>query len=384
LHFRLDRDPALLEALTPRLGRDVRTIAQKLGQRGLLPPERYSSDIPDLVEGLHSQAVVWQGLRDMGRVWAGTDQRALAESCNAAAARLGVALRRALRASRTKLPDGALFVPTRLLDDERPYGSVTESRFGSYWNLVAPYAFASGLFAPSSPDARGVLAYLARHGTRMLGMPRAGAFSLYGESPAYPASGVNPAYGLNGARFLADNDRPDLLVLSLYGQLAAGMAPGTFVSGEAASVAPLPGSDYRSMYLPPNGASNASFLETVRLMLVHETRGRSGVPRGLQLAYATPRAWLRSGRSIVVRKAPTSFGSLTYAISSEADVVHVSVDLEGKRAPATLSLRLRLPGGAHISTALIGTRRLRLGRDGETLDLSGYGGRLELVVDVQR
>ena len=34
--------------------------------------------------------------------------------------------------------------------------------------------------------------------------------------------------------------------------------------------------------------------------------------------------------------------------------------------------------------ARIGTRRLRLGRNGETLDLSGCGGRLEVVVDVQR
>ena len=48
------------------------------------------------------------------------------------------------------------------------------------------------------------------------------------------ASGTNEVYGLNVARFLADNDRPDQLVLSLYGALAAGMTDGTFVSGESA------------------------------------------------------------------------------------------------------------------------------------------------------
>ena len=49
------------------------------------------------------------------------------------------------------------------------------------------------------------------------------------------------------------------------------MTPETFVSGEAASVTPLGNRYYRSMYLPPNSASNAAFLETLRLILVHET-----------------------------------------------------------------------------------------------------------------
>ena len=86
-------------------------------------------------------------------------------------------------------------------------------------------------------------------------------------------------------------------MLSLYGQLAAGMTRGTFVAGEGATVAPLGGERYRSMYLPPNGAANAAFLETLRLLLVHET------PDGLELAPATPRAWLAPGKRIVVRRA---------------------------------------------------------------------------------
>ena len=114
--------------------------------------------------------------------------------------------------------------------------------------------------------ADGVWAYLQRHGSRLLGLVRAGAYALYGRS-AYPRTGTDQVYGNDVARFLADSDRPDQLVLTLYGSLAAAMAPGTFVSGEAASVAPLGDSPLRSMYLPPNGASNAAFLETVRLLL---------------------------------------------------------------------------------------------------------------------
>ena len=151
----------------------------------------------------------------------------------------GSALLRAIHASERRLPDGSLFVPVRLLDDELPYDALSASRAGSYWNLVMPYALASGLLEPGGAEATGVARYLLLHGSRLLGLVRAGAYALYGDAPV-PTSGTDQVYGLNMARFLADNDRPDQLVLSLYGHLAAGMAPGTFVSGEAASVARCP------------------------------------------------------------------------------------------------------------------------------------------------
>jgi hypothetical protein len=226
---------------------------------------------------------------------------------------------------------------------------------------------------------------MLRHGSRLLGLVRAGAYSLYGQDADYPISGINPVYGLNVARFLADNDRPDQLVLSLYGQLSAGMAPGTFVSGEAASVAPLSGEHYRAMYLPPNGASNAAFLETLRLMLVHETHDRNGVPRGLQLAYATPRAWLRPGKRIVVRDAPTSFGRVAFSIQSFENRIRVSIDVPSRSPVRALSLRLRLPDGKRVSEVRLDGRPFRrLDSRAETIDLSGHTGRLELLVDVER
>jgi hypothetical protein len=219
------------------------------------------------------------------------------------------------------------------------------------------------------------------HGSRMLGLVRAGAYSLYGLEPRYPDSGVNPVYGLNAARFLADNDRPDQLVLSLYGQLAAGMAPGTFVSGEGLSVAPLDGERLRSMYLPPNGASNGSFLETLRLLLVHETRGRSGAPQGLELAYATPRAWLAPGKRIVVRRIPTSFGPVSYSIESRSGEIRVSLSAPTRQAPAELRLRLRLPAGEQIlSVAVDGRRHTRFDARTGAIDLAGLSGAMELVV----
>jgi hypothetical protein len=314
-------------------------------------------------------------------VWRETGRAALAARSGDLARRLGSALRRAVRKSQVRLRDGSLFVPVRLLDGERPHGSVTESRLGSYWNLVVPYALASGLVEARGADAEAVLRYLARHGSRLLGLVRSGAYSLYGRNPPYPESGINPVYGLNAARFLADNDRPDELVLSLYGQLAAAMSPGTFVAGEAVSVAPLRGERYPTTYLPPNAASNASFLETLRLMLVHEPRDRRGAPRGLELAFATPRAWLEPGRSLAVRDLPTSFGPLSYSIELLARSVRLSIEVPERARGKTVLIRLRLPSGRRISEVAVDGRAFwRFDAGAETIDLTGKAGRHELAV----
>ena len=190
----------------------------------------------------------------MSRVWAQTGHPELAARSRVLAVRLGVSLHRAVRKSMKRLPDGSLFVPVALLDKRAPFDRLTASREGSYWNLVMPYALASGFFAPHGAEANGVLRYLLGHGSRLLGVVRAKAEALYGNQ-AYPVSGMDQVYGLNVSRFLADNDRPDQLVLSLYGTLAAAMTPDTYVSGESGTVAPLGGAWYRSMYLPPNRAA---------------------------------------------------------------------------------------------------------------------------------
>ncbi len=386
LYYRLFRDRSYVDRATPALRSYVGALGRQIaaGSRGLLQRERYSSDIADSVYGLHSQAVVWQGLRWMAEVWEQTGRRTLAARCRSLARTLEAGLRRAVRESERRLPDGSLFIPVRLLDGEPAYDALTTSRAGSYWNLVAPYALASGLFAPGGPEARGALLYMLRHGSRLLGLVRAGAYALYGSSPTYPASGTDQVYGLNAARFLADNDRADQLVLSLYGQLAAAMTPGTFVAGEAASVAPLPGSPDRAMYLPPNGAANGTFLETLRLTLVHETRGRDGLPSGLELAFATPRAWLLPGRTIAVRRLPTNFGPLSFSIHSTEKTVRVSVDVPSRSPLRTLRLRLRLPNGKRIASVTVNDRPLAGRVQRETFDLPPRPGRLEVAANIGR
>ena len=376
-------DRTFLTQVTPRLARYVAIIGRELSTRDdLLPREQYSSDIPLEVYGLPAQAVVWEGLEAMARVWADTGHRALARRCASLAARLHAGLERAVAASERRLPDGSLFVPVMLLAAEDPYGSLTRSRLGSYWNLDMPYALGSGFFRAGSTQARGILAYMMGHGALIAGLVRAGAYSLYGRHAAPPVSGSDEVYGLELARFLADNDEAGELVLSLYAQLADAMTPGTFVSGEAASIAPLPGTSDRAMYLPPNSAADATFLETLRLTLVNEIEDGSGTPEGLELGYATPRRWLLPERSIHVRDLPTSFGPLSFAITAARRSIRVELEPTAT-TPRTLRLRLRLPDGERIIAVRLGGRPYR-GLDAATgtIDLSGLSGRIELTVSL--
>jgi hypothetical protein len=382
-YYRLFRGQNFVAAVTPSLRRVVKNFDRQLttGGKGLLRKERYGTDLGLGVYGLHSQAVALQGLRGMSAVWAQTGYPALAKQASLVAARLAAGLREAMWSSATRLADGSLFVPIALVDGkERPYDNLTDTRRGSYWNLVMPYALASGLFPSGSSEATGVLRYMQWHGSRFLGLVRFRAHSG-GRNPGYRAPGSDDAYGVNVARFLADNHQPDQLVLGLYGQLAAGMTPGTFVSGEGATIGPVRGEYYRSMFRPPNSASNAFFLETLRLMLVHETAGQDGAPRGLEIAYATPRSWLRAGRRIVVRGARTSFGPVSYSLEAGKGSIHVRLSVPRRAALRTLRLRLRLPEGQRITGVALGGRAFqRVDAHAETIDLSGLSGRLDLVV----
>jgi hypothetical protein len=385
LYFRLSGDRDYIDRSTPMLSRIVDGLGRQIrsGNGGLLRRERYSSDVAARVYGLHAQAAVWQGLNAISDAWRATGHTAHARKAHALAVALGHGLHTAVSRSAQRLKDGSLFVPAALLARHKPFDAVTASRPGSYWNLVVPYALSSGFFTPGGRYARGILDYMLGHGSRLLGLVRAGAYSLYGK-PRYPVSGTDQVYGLNVARFLADNDRPDQLVLSLYGMLGASMTPNTFVSGEAATVAPLRGASYRSMYMPPNTASNSAFLETLRLMLVHETRDKDGSPVGLELAFSTPRAWLGDGKTIAVNEAPTSFGPLTYSLRRDGNRLTGDVLVPSSRPPYTLRLRLRLPHGVELRAVRVNGQRRPIDRRTATIDLSGLRGSLDVTALLSR
>jgi hypothetical protein len=272
------------------------------------------------------------------------------------------------------LADGSLFVPDQL--PQEPFGRLTASKDGSYWNMMMPYTFESDWFPARSRTTAGILRYLLRHGSRILGVPRTYARTVYGTDAG---AGLAPVYQLGVSRFLAAEDRPGLLDVSLYGILAAGMTAGTYVSGEAVSLLPVKGASRRAMFMPPNTGANASFLGTVRELLVHERFGPHGAPTGVDLAFSTPRAWLARGKRIVVRDAPTNFGPVSYSLVRRGSTIAGRLHLP---TGCRCRLRLRVPAEQRVASVRVGSTRVAADRAG-TIELGGRSGVLELSAAVR-
>src|SRR5581483_5402299 len=79
-YFRLTGDRRYVSEELPGLASVVARLAREQAATGtgLLPRERYSSDIGSEVYSLQGQTLVWQGLLAMSRVWSATGRVALA------------------------------------------------------------------------------------------------------------------------------------------------------------------------------------------------------------------------------------------------------------------------------------------------------------------
>jgi hypothetical protein len=106
--------------------------------------------------------------------------------------------------------------------------------------------------------------------------------------------------------------------------------------------------NYDPCSAPDNGTAGW-FIENFRNLLVMED-GQS-----LWIARATPRAWLQQGKKIVVKNAPTCFGTTAYEIVSDADNGKIAASLEvpSRRPPKTVLVRFRHPKALPIKSATV-------------------------------
>ncbi|HEV8460689.1 MAG TPA: hypothetical protein VGQ38_08265 [Gaiellaceae bacterium] len=358
LYVRLTGDHDFLRTATPELAYLVDRICWRQNESGGLLPEALSTDLENrAVSSVSGQIAAVQGLLAIAQVWSSAGDTDNAAKARALGRSIDHALRPAVARASVHLADGSLFVPDQF--PQKPFQLLTTTKDGSYWNLIMPAAFASGWFPARSRTTEGILRYLLNHGSRILGMPRTNAHSVYGNQTG---AGIAPVYQLGISRFLAAEDKPGLLDVGLYGMLAAGMTRGTYVSGEAVSLAPIKGAYNRAMFMPPNTGTNASFLGTVRELLVHERRD------GLDLAFATPKAWLSDGKTISVRDAPTSFGKVSYSLTRHGSTITAQLVL-----PPGCRCRLRLRAPEGIDRVSVGV----LHPDG-TIDLGKRRGAVQL------
>ena len=193
----------------------MKRIASRQEKSGQLAPEPLSTDLENhFVDSVSGQIEAIEGLLALGRVWSSTGYSAQAAQARTLAQSINHALQPAVTRASKRLGNGALFVPDQL--PQKPFARVTSSKDGSYWNLVMPYAFASGWFPAHSVTANGILAYLLENGATTSRYPRTDAHTVYNDAPG---AGVAPVYGCR-ISLPRRQRQPDQLALSLYGMLA--------------------------------------------------------------------------------------------------------------------------------------------------------------------
>jgi hypothetical protein len=377
-YYFVTRDQALIRDTRPLWQAELdQILAARDSSSGLLPREKYCSDIDTRVRSLRTNANAWRALRDMAVVLSDLGEREQAERL----ASLATEYRRTILAVldratvRTVEPP---FVPIALDGEEPVPDPITSTRLGSYWNLVVQSLLGSGVFRYDSPTATDIVRYLqTKGGLCMTRVQSARPFWV-------GVQNIDDLYGVRYAMLLQQRDEPDRALVSFYGKLAQGMTRDTFIDGESSGLMPL---DHfgRQMYLPPNSAANACFLLQLRGLLIQDwDMDDDGKAETLRLLFATPRAWLRDSARITVERAPTAFGVVSLAVHSElsAGRVSVVVNLPARQAPNKTLLRLRLPGAARIASARAGDQPVPLA-DPETLDLSRLSGRVRIEASVR-
>jgi len=372
-YFFVTRDAELVRNTRDLWQREIDLILSSIDPKtGLLPREKYCSDIETPVISINANANCWRGLRDMGFVLDDIGEKDQATKLSKAAADF----RKTILATIDKAFDRAVdppFLPIAL-GEEEVHDPITATRLGSYWNLVMPQVLFSDVFPAKSQAADDILRYIQTRGGLCMGMVRVQSNRGFWMN----TQNIDDLYTTRYVLALLERDEPDRTLVTFYGKLAQGMTRDTFIDGEASGIVPFDEFG-RQMGLPPNSTANASYLLMLRYMLVQDyDLDNDGRADTLRLCFATPRRWLENGKQIDVERAPTQFGDVTFHIKSDVSNGRVTadVDLPPRDRQRTL-LRFRLPDGRKIKTANVPLV------DGETLDLSEKRGhvRVEASVD---
>ncbi|HXP63756.1 MAG TPA: hypothetical protein VN829_24835, partial [Dongiaceae bacterium] len=154
----------------------------------------------------------------------------------------------------------------------------------------------------------------------------------------------------------------------------------SFFNGYAIDI--LPDNGYlfneHAVHGPPDKIfEEAAFLERFRNLLVME-QGDS-----LWIARAAPRVWLKQGKKIAVKNAPTHFGALAYEIVSDVANRRITAKIEipSRNPPKSVLLRLRHPEAALIKRVTVNGKDWR-GFDNarELIRLDGLSGAVAVTV----
>ncbi len=338
-------------------GRDPKT--------GLLPREDYCGDIKTPIFSLNSNASSWRGLRDFAVVLEEIGEKELAERVSNEAREYRSFILDAVEKSVRKDVDPP-FMPIALFGEEEPYEELTETRMGSYWDLMIPYVLGSGVLGDDSEQTGWVLDYLHKRGGIFMGMIR------------FHEATTDDLYGLRYVLALLRRDETERALVSFYGKMAQGLTRDTYVGGERVELNPTtPFGRWEDQ--PPNSSSNALWLWNLRYLMVQDwDMDDDGRPDTLRLMFATPQRWLEDGKTIRLEQVPTAFGAVSIRMTSYVKQGEVLAEVTlPQYAPKRTLLRARLPDGLVAASAQVAGKTVAVDDHG-TVDITGLDGRVTL------
>jgi hypothetical protein len=373
------RDAEFVNAMRPRWQKDLDLLLDdRIPEYGLMK-ENYCTDIEVPVYPLTANSTSWAALRDMVPVLEELGDKELAGRVKESGADLKKAILAAVDKNQRNVTDPP-FIPMALFHNEDTHEPITNSRLGSYWDLVVNYVIGSRLFVGSERELW-LPRYVEQHGGLFMGLTRSAATNNTFWTGTHR---TNPLYGM---RYILDTlrrDDPERALVSFYGMLAQGMTRNTFIGAEGCAIEPLDEGG-RFFYCPPNSSSNGQWLAVLRYLLVQDwDMDEDGRPDTLRLLFGTPRRWLEDGKTITVEHAPTAFGKVSMKVESRLrqEEVTVDVSLPARNKPMKTLLRARVPEGWKVVSAKCGERSFVTDEKG-TIEITGLEGTTRVVFKVK-
>src|SRR6185436_7402215 len=167
------RDAGFVKAMRPRWQAELDWVMNNRGEHGLLPKDNYCTDIEQPVYSFSSNAKCWAALRDIIPVLEEIGDHETAARVAEAAPKYKESILAAVDKSIRRDTDPP-FVPCALFGAEDVHDPITETRIGSYWDLVANYIVGSGVFSGTERETW-IPKYFETHGGLCMSLTRSAA-----------------------------------------------------------------------------------------------------------------------------------------------------------------------------------------------------------------
>jgi hypothetical protein len=334
-HYRLSGDRASLEHLLPQSLNALDWCLEQMRQgsertgpsRGLvLAPLNDLSH--DLSAWAFNQAYLYAGTELLGRVLTEL-QHPRAQECLAAARQMYDSIQRGFAHASMQSP--LVQLRDHTWSPYVPSDALAPSRLLSIWYPTDVDCGSLHLSRLKALDPNGLLTtYLLNDHEDNLFLNHWGMAN-------------EPVYNPHATAYLLRDDvKP--AIRAFYSMMACAFSHSTFEPVEHRW-------SWGQYFGPPS--TDGAWFELYRRMLIHECDNNT-----LLLCQATPRKWLEDGKQIRIERAPTYYGRLNLRINSHAaaNEISTSIDLDQRKQPAGLLLRLRHPLGLPMQSITLNGR----------------------------